>query len=202
MSPLSVAHGPADRQRGARCSRRSFAAHNFPRLVGFGVGCMKNLKLIKLILSLEQNMSSTAAPPGAHKSRDRGIAGAPRRSSRQSASRKLSRTEQVGFKVPPEHLAEIKTACWRDGQSQADWLASAVAAVLKRGVSPVEIAASPDVEQVREGLVVLGNVRSALEFALAEFAHPRVTTRRRAQARELLVYAGQLLKVVGKRLTP
>jgi hypothetical protein len=163
---------------------------------------MKNPKLIKPILSLEQNMSSTHAPPGAQRSREREAAAIRRRPSRQTASRKLGRTEQVGFKVTPDHLAEIKTACWRDGQSQADWLASAVAAVLKRGVSPVEIAASPDVEQVREGLVVLGNVRWALEFALAAFAHPRVTTRRRAQAREHLVYAGQLLKVVGKQLNP
>lgn len=147
-------------------------------------------------------MSSTSASHGAHKSLTGGVAEIPERPSRQTASRKLGRTEQVGFKVTPDHLAEIKTACWRDGQTQSDWLASAVAAVLKRGVSPVQMAASPDVEQVREGLVVLGNVRWLLEYAMAEFAHPRVTTRRRAQAREHLSFAGLLLKVVGKQLTP
>jgi hypothetical protein len=147
-------------------------------------------------------MSSSSVGNGAHKTREGEATGPLRRRTRQTASRKLGRTEQVGFKVTADDLAEIKAACWKDGQTRADWLASAVSAVLKRGISPVQMAASPDVEQVREGLVVLGNARAAIEYALAEFAHPRVSTRRRAQARELLVFAGQLLKAVGKQLTP
>jgi hypothetical protein len=151
---------------------------------------------------LEQNMSSSSVGRDSHNAPEGPADGPLRRRTRQSASRKLRRTEQVGFKVTADDLAEIKAACWKDGQTQADWLASAVAAVLKRGISPVQMAASPDVKQAREGLVVAATVRDLLQYALAEFAHPRVSSRRRAHARELLVFAGQLLNAAGEQLTP
>lgn len=63
-------------------------------------------------------MSSSSVGHGGHEAREGEATGPLRRRTRQTASRKLGRTEQVGFKVTVHNLAEIKAGCWKDGHAR------------------------------------------------------------------------------------
>lgn len=119
---------------------------------------------------------------------------------RQTASRKLNRTNPVSVRMVPADLNRVREAAERDGLGQSDWLSTAVEAVLIRGISPITYSQQPDIKDVRASLVNLANARVVLLFALGMLDRPRATQRRKAIARDALAQCDSILRSTNRRL--